>query len=195
MMVEVDSKLILFVTVALFMVIAPVAGKPRGRRGKLWEGVETALAATPDMMKFYQGKTSLGDMTWLQINHLVKGVISQMEQIDDGLLELKEEVEGHGVAYICTVVVVGLLVAGTVILICLEAGLRRYIMDNREWVFQLRKQIQNLKHSLHLCELALIKAELEIDKETRHKTANKSEATLHSQRSTGSRQIYDISSR
>ena len=61
-------------------------------------------------------------------------------------------------------------------------------MDHREWVFQLRKQIQNLKHSLHLCELALIKAELEIDKETRHKPANKSEATLHSQRSTGSRQ-------
>ena len=119
MMVEVASKLILFVTVALCMVISPVAGKPRGRRGKLWEGVETALVATPDVMKFYQGKTSLGDMTWPQINHLVKGVISQMEQIDDGLLELKEEVEGHGIAYICTVVVMGLLVAGTVILIFL----------------------------------------------------------------------------
>lgn len=105
-----DLKIILFMAVALCVVRTPVAGRPKGKRGKMWDGVETALAAAPDIVRFYQGKTSLGSMTWPQINHLVKGVISQMEEIDNGLLELKEEVEGHGVAYICTVVVVGLLV-------------------------------------------------------------------------------------
>ena len=43
-----------------------------------------------------------------------------MEEIDDEVMELKNDVESHGVAYISTVVVVGLMVAGALILIFLN---------------------------------------------------------------------------
>ena len=48
-------------------------------------------------------------MTWPQINSLVKGVIAQMEDIDEDVTELKEGFENHGIAYISTVVVLSLV--------------------------------------------------------------------------------------
>ena len=63
MMVKIDSKIILFMAVALCVTKTPVAAGPKGGRSKMWNGAETALAAVPTLMSFYQGKTSLGSMT------------------------------------------------------------------------------------------------------------------------------------
>lgn len=58
-----DLKIILFMAMALCGTKTPVAAAPKGERCKMWNGAETALAAVPDIVSFYQGKTSLGSMT------------------------------------------------------------------------------------------------------------------------------------
>ena len=107
-------------TLILYGTRTPVGAAPKGRRAKIWDGAAIALAAVPDVVGLYQGKTSLGSMTWPQINNLVKGVISQTEEIDDDVMGLKEGFESHGIAYISTVVVLGLMVVGALVLICLN---------------------------------------------------------------------------
>ena len=119
-MVREAMLLLMLVQYGTWIQVAVAA--PKGRRVKFGEGIATVLTNVPEVVELLNGKTSLGSMSWTQINSLVKGVMNQVERIGEEVEETKNEVMHHGMAYIVTVVTLSLIVTATLLLICLHSA-------------------------------------------------------------------------
>ena len=68
---------------------------PTSRRGRIWETVDKLTSELPNVVSLLHGRTSLGKMSWTDINSLVKNVIGEVDDISQDLGEMKEEFEDH----------------------------------------------------------------------------------------------------
>ena len=84
------------------------------------------------MVSLLHGRTSLGKMSWTDINSLVKNVIGEVDDISQDLGEMKEEFEDHAMGFIGATVTLGLFSALALLLLCLFAmRLRKGAMKPR----------------------------------------------------------------
>ena len=82
-------------------------------------------------MKLYQGTISLGSMPPPHINSLIRGVMAQVENIDEVVSELNEGSVNHGSAYVLTVMVQSLEAVATLALLCSNSA-RLSVLKGRE---------------------------------------------------------------
>ena len=75
--------------ICLSLVALVEAAPPR--RSRFWNDVGSAISHIPEVANFFDGKISIGSMTWSQINHLVKRVVSQIENVSEEVEEVKED--------------------------------------------------------------------------------------------------------
>ena len=105
---------------------------PTSRRGRIWETVDKLTSELPNVVSLLHGRTSLGKMSWTDINSLVKNVIGEVDDISQDLGEMKEEFEDHAMGFIGATVTLGLFSALALLLLCLFAmRLRKGAMKPR----------------------------------------------------------------
>ena len=90
---------------------------PTSRRGRIWETVDKLTSELPNVVSLLHGRTSLGKMSWTDINSLVKNVIGEVDDISQDLGEMKEEFEDHAMGFIGATVTLGLFSALALLLI------------------------------------------------------------------------------
>ena len=55
------------------------------RRGRMWEAVDNVASDLPYMVDLLKGKTSIGKLSWPEINTLVKNVIGQVDDVSENV--------------------------------------------------------------------------------------------------------------
>ena len=87
----------------------------------MWEAVDNVASDLPYMVDLLKGKTSIGKLSWPEINTLVKNVIGQVEDISEDVEEVKDEFEEHAMGLVGATVTLSIFSAVALVLICLFA--------------------------------------------------------------------------
>ena len=60
------------------------------KRGIMWDTVDKLASELPHVVDLVTGRTSIGKMSWRDINSLVEDVIGEVDQISEDLEEVKD---------------------------------------------------------------------------------------------------------
>ena len=87
----------------------------------MWEAMDNVASDIPYMVDLLKGKTSIGKLSWPEINTLVKNVIGQVEDVSENVEEVKDEFEEHAMGFVGATVTLSLFSALALLLNCLFA--------------------------------------------------------------------------
>ena len=107
------------------------------KRGRIWDTVDKLALELPHMVYLLNGRTSIGKMSWRDINSLVKDVIGEVDHISEDLDEVKDEFQEHAIGYVGATVTLSLISALALLLLCLFAMKMRKKLGSLEVVLSL----------------------------------------------------------
>ena len=87
----------------------------------MWEAVDNIDSDLPYMVDLLKGKTSIGKLSWPEINTLVKNVIGQVDDVSENVEEVKDDLEQHAMGFVGATVTLALFSGLALLLICLFA--------------------------------------------------------------------------
>ena len=96
-------------------------GYTASRKGRIWDTVDKLTSELPNVVDLLNGRTSIGKMSWADINSLVKHVIGEVDHISEDLGEVKDEFQGHAMGFVGATVTLSLFSALALLLLCLLA--------------------------------------------------------------------------
>ena len=94
---------------------------PASKRGRMWNTVDTLASEVLHVVDLLDGRTSIGKMSWRDINSLVKDVIGGVDHISEDLDEVKDEFQEHAIGFLGAIVTLSIFSALALLLLCLFA--------------------------------------------------------------------------
>ena len=96
-------------------------GLTASKRGRIWDTVDKLTSELPNVVNLLNGRTSIGKMSWRDINSLVKNVIGEVDHISEDLSEVKKDFQEHAMGFVGATVTLGLFSALALLLLYLFA--------------------------------------------------------------------------
>ena len=87
----------------------------------MWDTVDKLASELPHVVDLLNGRTSIGKMSWRDINSLVKDVIGEVDHISEDLDEVKDEFQENANGFVGAIVTLSLFSALALLLLCLFA--------------------------------------------------------------------------
>ena len=91
------------------------------KRGRIWEAVDSVSSDLPYMVDLLKGKTSIGRLSWSEINTFVKNLIGQVDEVSESVGEVQEDLEEHAMGFVGATVTLALFSGLILLLICFFA--------------------------------------------------------------------------
>ena len=115
-------KMIILIIILMQMFLCSLChGYTASRKGRIWDTVDKLASELPNVVDLLNGRTSIGKMSWADINSLVKHVIGEVDHISEDLGEVKDEFQDHAMGFVGATVTLSLFSALALLLLCLLA--------------------------------------------------------------------------
>ena len=88
---KIPKMIIMNIVLMQILLCSLCCGYTASRRGKMWDTADKLASELPHVVDLLNGRTSIGKMSWRDINSLVKDVIEEMDHISEDLEEVKNE--------------------------------------------------------------------------------------------------------
>ena len=117
-----SPKMIILILILMQMFLCSLChGYTASRKGRIWDTVDKLASELPNVVDLLNGRTSIGKMSWADINSLVKHVIGEVDHISEDLGEVKDEFQDHAMGFVGATVTLSLFSALALLLLCLLA--------------------------------------------------------------------------
>ena len=129
---------------------APIGKTTRNRKfGQAFKGVVNVIGSIPEIQDIYEGRSTVRDLSWLQINNIVVKILRELDTMWQDLEETQDNIESYSTNYIIAVSILAVGCATALVLACLHFArlrsaltrLRKGIPMNFEYA---RKNLQAL---------------------------------------------------
>ena len=114
--------------------MASSVGKVNRNRkfGQAWNGIVNVISTIPEIQDIFAGRTTIRQLSWLQINDIVVKFLKEIDNIWGKLEEAQESISSHSTNYIVAVCLLGICSGIALILTCLHfAKLRAALIKFR----------------------------------------------------------------
>ena len=91
------------------------------KRGRMWNTMDKLASELPHVVNLLDGRASIGEMSWRDINSLVKDVIGEVDHISEDFEEVKDEFQEHAIGFVGATVTLSMLSVLALLLLCLFA--------------------------------------------------------------------------
>ena len=129
---------------------APIGKANRNRKyGQAFKGEVNVIGSIPEIKDIYEGRSTVRDLSWLQINNIVVKMLRELDNMWLELEETQDNIESYSTNYIIPVSILAVGCATALLLVCLHFArlrsaltrLRKGIPMNFEYA---RKNLQDL---------------------------------------------------
>lgn len=122
---------------------------------RTWNGVVNVLNTIPEIEDIFSGRTTIGKLSWGQINDSVIKVLKEIDNVSTDLEEAQDSIESHSTNYIVAVCLLAICSVFALFLGCFHfAKLRGALIKFRRGVpvnfASARKNLQELLRLRHL---------------------------------------------